>query len=353
MKNPKVTVLMSVYNGEKYLREAVDSILNQTFKDFEFLIINDGSTDKTLDILQSYKDPRIRIVNNKKNIGLTKSLNKGLKIAKGEYIARMDADDVSLPKRLQFQVNLMNKNKDTVLCGTNTLSINETGEKISGPWWQDSLLPMEWQILLSNPIAHPTAMIRKNFIINQFQPIYRTIVNAEDYDLWCRLVLRGKIERLNKVLLFYRLRKDSESHRNIGQAKKDSRESLNTLIEKISGRKTPKIHFVLTSFCQKKSKRELSIYKIYKWLHFLKNKAGKRWQWNRFTFQLVSRDINMKIVKYIFSSPFNKKCRLIWELLMLRKCNILMILLKSKVYKVFKRTYRLINFKKGKCAFLL
>jgi len=90
MLNPKVTVLMSIYNGEKYLKEAVDSILNQTFKDFEFLIIDDGSTDRSLEILESYNDPRIIIVQNKKNIGLTRSLNKGLKLAKGKYIARQD-----------------------------------------------------------------------------------------------------------------------------------------------------------------------------------------------------------------------------------------------------------------------
>jgi glycosyltransferase involved in cell wall biosynthesis len=92
MDNPKITVLMPVYNGERYLRQAMDSILNQSVEDYEFLIINDGSTDRTLEILQSYKDPRIKVINNEGNIGLTAFLNRGLKIAKGEYIARMDAD---------------------------------------------------------------------------------------------------------------------------------------------------------------------------------------------------------------------------------------------------------------------
>jgi len=118
MDRPKISVIMSVYNGEKYLREAIESILNQTFRDFEFIIINDGSTDKTSEILSSYNDPRIVIINNKRNIGLTKSLNKGLKMVKGEYIARQDADDVSLPERLERMVNFLDMNRDVGLLGS-------------------------------------------------------------------------------------------------------------------------------------------------------------------------------------------------------------------------------------------
>ena len=106
MHQPKVSVVMSAYNGERYLREAVESILNQTFNDFEFIIIDDGSTNSTGQILSSYaaQDPRIVLIRNRENIGLTKSLNKGLALARGEYIARMDADDVSLPNRFSEQV---------------------------------------------------------------------------------------------------------------------------------------------------------------------------------------------------------------------------------------------------------
>ncbi len=117
-EKPRVTVLMSVYNGEKYLREAIDSILNQTFKDFEFLIIDDGSTDSSADIIRSYTDFRIRLIQNEKNIGLTRSLNKGLKLAKGEYIARMDVDDISLPIRFEKQVSFLDKYEDVKLVGS-------------------------------------------------------------------------------------------------------------------------------------------------------------------------------------------------------------------------------------------
>ena len=128
MKNPKVTVLMSVYNGEKYLQEAIDSILEQTFKDFEFLIINDGSTDKTGEILESYHDLRIKIINNEKNIGLTKSLNKGLKLARGEYIARQDADDISMPERLEKEVEFLETHQDYAVVGAFAKIINKNSE---------------------------------------------------------------------------------------------------------------------------------------------------------------------------------------------------------------------------------
>jgi len=101
---PKISVIMSVYNGEKYLGEAIDSVLGQTFTDFDFIIVNDGSTDGSPGIIQSYRDERIRVINNEKNIGLTKSLNKAIKESGGEYIARQDADDISLPERFEEQV---------------------------------------------------------------------------------------------------------------------------------------------------------------------------------------------------------------------------------------------------------
>ena len=128
--NPIVTVLMSVYNGERYLNEAIDSILAQTFTDFEFLIIDDASTDSTPKILHSYDDPRIRIVTNEENLGLTKSLNKGLALAQGEYIARMDADDISLPERLMMQLNFLIDNKTVPLVGSGAIMIDEDGKSI-------------------------------------------------------------------------------------------------------------------------------------------------------------------------------------------------------------------------------
>ena len=121
---PKISVLMPVYNGDKYLKKSINSILRQTYDDFEFIIINDGSTDLSLSIIKSYQDKRIKIINNSKNIGIAHSLNKGLNIANGDYIARQDQDDISHPERFMCQVNYLKKN-DTDLVDANFVFIDE------------------------------------------------------------------------------------------------------------------------------------------------------------------------------------------------------------------------------------
>lgn len=117
-KKPAISVLMPVYNSEKYLNEAIESILNQTFVDFEFIIINDASNDNSENIIESYQDSRIKYFKNEKNLGVAKTLNKGLKLAQGKYIARMDSDDISLPERLYKQFKFMEVYNDIDVCGS-------------------------------------------------------------------------------------------------------------------------------------------------------------------------------------------------------------------------------------------
>ena len=131
MAAPKISVLMSVFNGERYLIKAIDSILNQTFKDFEFIIIDDGSMDSSNAIIRSFDDPRVRLIENEKNIGLTKSLKKGIDLCRGEYIARMDGDDISLPERLKKQVEFMDHNRGVGISGTWKRSIGLKSNKSS------------------------------------------------------------------------------------------------------------------------------------------------------------------------------------------------------------------------------
>ncbi|MHA1713815.1 MAG: glycosyltransferase, partial [Candidatus Ranarchaeia archaeon] len=128
-KPPKVSVIMSVYNAEKHVKKAIDSILSQTFRDFEFIIINDGSTDRTSEILKSYADPRLIVVN-QANRGVTQSLNKAIGMARGQYIARMDADDISLPQRLEMQVEFLEEHPEVGLVGTSVITIDEEGKTI-------------------------------------------------------------------------------------------------------------------------------------------------------------------------------------------------------------------------------
>lgn len=206
MKTPKVTVLMPVYNGEKYLREAIESILNQHFTDFEFLIINDGSTDSSADIISSYSDSRIRIINNEQNIGLVNTLNKGLKESKGEYIARMDCDDVSVRKRLSVQVKFMEKNKNVGVSGSNYYVLRGNKKAIAD-------LPISEKeircfMLFNCPIAHPTAIMRADAIRKNDLNYSSEFKHSEDYDLWSHIADKYGIINLSEPLLNYRMHND-------------------------------------------------------------------------------------------------------------------------------------------------
>lgn len=199
---PKVSILMPVYNAEKYLIEAVDSILNQTFRDWELIIINDGSTDRSQELLSQIADNRVITVDNEKNLGLIDTLNKGINLCKGEYIVRMDADDISTPERIEKQVQFMDSHPHYILCGTNALVIDNNG-KVTGKIRNltDNQF-LQINLLFSNPFIHPSMMIRRDILrSNLYDKQYKHI---EDYELWCRIALLGEVANLQDDLLLYR-----------------------------------------------------------------------------------------------------------------------------------------------------
>lgn len=209
MNNPKITVLMSVYNGEKYLKEAVDSILNQTYKDFEFLIVDDNSNDKTSEILSSYSDPRIKIIKNVTNLGLTKSLNIGLREARGEYIARMDADDISLPERLKIQTEFMDTNKDIVLTGSWAQLIDDNGKEISIAKVTNDINIIKYSFILGKPPFIHSSWIFKTEIIKKLGGYNESYKNAQDFELLSKLILNNKITNIQKELVKLRIHSQS------------------------------------------------------------------------------------------------------------------------------------------------
>lgn len=197
---PKVTVLMSVYNCESYLKDSIISILNQSFEDFEFIIINDCSTDNSLDVILSFSDPRIRLIKNEFNLGLTRSLNKGIELAKGEYIARMDADDICEKIRLEAQVKLMDTNRQVGICGT-WFRYSDTGEIFEPPVTFDEI---KTGLFITNSIGHPTVMIRKSMLIEHHLLYDITLHYAQDYEMWVRCSRFLQIENIPEILLTYR-----------------------------------------------------------------------------------------------------------------------------------------------------
>jgi glycosyltransferase involved in cell wall biosynthesis len=201
---PKVTVLMAVYNGERFLREAIESILGQTFQDFEFLIINDGSTDDTREIVLSYDDKRIRLVDNEHNLGLPRSLNKGLKIAEGKFIARQDADDISEPKRLSRQVAFLEAHPEVALLGTWYKEIDAQGDIIGSRELPCNYTEIRWSLLFFCPFVHSSVMLRRSVVLGQIG-IYNESSDAEDYELWSRIARCFPVANLGEYLVRFRI----------------------------------------------------------------------------------------------------------------------------------------------------
>ena len=210
---PKVSILMPVYNSEKYLTHAIDSILKQTFDDFEFLIFDDGSADDSLEIISSYRDSRIHIFKSDQNYGHIFHLNRGLEIAKGKYIARMDADDIAHPERLEYQVKFLEKNSDIGVCGTWYKEFGRQNNLVKHPV-DDQGIRLKL-LFESCALGHPTVMMRKLIFDTYSLKYFQSEYPAEDYWLWIRISLVSKLANIPKVLLFYRthIKQVSKTHK--------------------------------------------------------------------------------------------------------------------------------------------
>jgi glycosyltransferase involved in cell wall biosynthesis len=201
---PLVSVVMAVYNGENYLEEAVQSILDQTFRDFEFIIINDGSTDDTPQILQRKERSDFRISTyHQENRGLISSLNRGCRLSKGKYIARMDADDISLPDRFEKQANYLEEHPEIGVLGTWVKIIDEDGVQQSSWKYPSAPSLVEWTLLFRDCVAHPSVMMRREALLSL--DFYRPeALHVEDYDLWARATTVTQIANLPQFLYIYR-----------------------------------------------------------------------------------------------------------------------------------------------------
>ena len=207
MSTPKISVVMSVYSDDEFLPAAIDSILSQSYTDFEFIIVNDNPGNEALrGILRKYRDRdgRIVIVENERNLGLGASLNRGLNAASGEYIARMDSDDISLPARLEKQLNFMEENEETVLLGTAAERIDEHGVKYGRMSLPAAHSVLSEMLRYTTAAYHPTWMFRRS-VLDKLGG-YRPFPVAQDYDFLWRLTDLGyKISNLQEPLFLYRI----------------------------------------------------------------------------------------------------------------------------------------------------
>ena len=204
MPVPRVSFLMAVYDGEIYLDEAIQSVLNQTLHDFEFIIINDGSTDGTAKIIERYRreDGRIRAYE-QPNRGLVVALNRGLELARGEYVARMDADDISVPERVATQVAFMDAHQEVGICGTWIETIGTPHGDVRRYPTDDATI-RSW-LLFESVLAHPSIVMRRELLMKTGLSYDAGYVHAEDYDLWVRAARHTALANIPEVLLRYRL----------------------------------------------------------------------------------------------------------------------------------------------------
>lgn len=200
---PKISVIMPAYNAEKYIKEAMDSILEQTWGDFEFIVLNDCSKDRTEEIILSYADERIVYVRNEKNLGVAATLNKGLGLAKGEYIARMDADDISMPDRFEKQVAYLDAHPEVAVLG-GLVEIFDENEKTTLRNYCAAPEQIKIDLLFASALAHPSVMMRRE-VISGLGGYDRDFEGLEDYELWCRVAENHDIAICPELLLRYRI----------------------------------------------------------------------------------------------------------------------------------------------------
>lgn len=212
--SPLISVIMPVYNAEKYLHDAIDSVLKQSYENFEFIIINDGSTDGSANIIKSFLDDQRVVYVSRENRGLINTLNEGIQLAKGELIARMDADDISLSERFARQVAFLSEHKDVIVLGTKTILIDADSAQIGefGQWCQHEEIDAALLQGRGAAIVHPSVMMRKQNLL-EVGGYSEDFPAAEDIDLWLRLAEKGRIANVPEVYLYYRQHLESVGYK--------------------------------------------------------------------------------------------------------------------------------------------
>ncbi len=256
---PKVTVMMPVHNGKRYIKFAIESILSQSYKDFELLIINDASNDQTVKIVNSFKDTRIRLIHNLQRLGLAATRQRGNEEAKGELIAFLDSDDTAHRERLEKQVRFLGKNKEIAAVGNWVGVIDEKGRRTGHIWrhaTSESVIPSI--LLFRNCFTQSSMMVRKKCLIEfGYRADYWA---APDYDLWSRMIGKYKMVNIGEVLTYYRAYKESMSYRKEKEIKYCTQKIMAENIERLG--LEPTQEEVVTHDSLERHREEFSIKEI-------------------------------------------------------------------------------------------
>ncbi len=334
MASPLISVILPVYNREKYIGEAINSLLNQTCQDFEIIVIDDASTDNSLSIIKAYYDFRIKVIENKSNLGVSASRNRGIEISKGSYIAFLDSDDIAFPERLEKQLKIL-ENKSIDICGS-WLELFDSRKIIVLPKTHEAIL---CELLNYCSMCITTVMLRKEVLgDNRFKENLRY---GEDYELWARICWAGKFYNLQEPLVRYRVHKEQISVTNKQHQLKfdadirlkmfknicyDQNKFLDDLIKK---------HFLLDEYVDTKE-----FFSFLRWLEHIESKNFYQPVFPQFEFQKVLKDIREQLVFKLFFKESKIGIDKKWRLQAMRKLklkeniNIVKKKIKSRMKKI-------------------
>ncbi|MBE0641940.1 MAG: glycosyltransferase [Bacteroidales bacterium] len=229
MNTPSLSILMPVYNGERYLRESISSILNQSFHDFELIIVNDGSQDGTAGLVSRYTDPRIRFIDRKENLGVVHSRNEALDAARGDFLAFFDADDIAHPEKFSIQMDFMRKNPEVGVLGTTALRIGPRGE-VLGKWkLRGQSDHIRARMLFHNAFVNSSVIFR-NDVLSALR-FTEGMAPCEDYLFWWKMIQGTKAHILRRSLTLYRVHQDSLTGANPGTLARCDREVTRIILE--------------------------------------------------------------------------------------------------------------------------
>ncbi|MBF0502003.1 MAG: glycosyltransferase [Candidatus Riflebacteria bacterium] len=294
MKKNLISVVMSVFNGANFLREAIISVLNQTYSDFEFIIIDDGSSDDSSEIIQSFNDSRIHFFCNPCNLGLAKSLNRGIELSSGEFIARMDCDDVCIPDRFEIQVEFLKSHDDIGICGSSIYMLQNDSKRRIQVYLDKYLL--SFMLLFHNTMAHPSVMMKK-VVLNDFHLRYdENMKAAQDYDFWARCAEVTNLANCPEPLLYFRVHGNNTIDRLPGIQEKAAASVRRRLLGQLGimpSSSEAEIHEMLSSFFlgEKFFLTKGAIRRIEEWLKKILDSNERLARYPRIQFRHLLADI--------------------------------------------------------------
>lgn len=298
---PKVSIIMPCYNSEKYIEKAIQSVLDQTYRNFELIIIDDNSTDKTEEIIKNFVKNDFRIIyykKNEKDKGIAESMNIGIQMSRGKYITRMDSDDIIIPEKIFRQVQFLDKNEDYGICSVNIAMMDKLGNVYNENVYPEQKVPSEWTFLWTNPVPNAPCMYRAS-IIKENNISFSKLKTAEDYDFLGKFIELTKIHMINLPLYYYRYNEKSTYNNNINETFKNSIKISENYYNKITKKQAPDFYKFLTWFYTEEDEPVIKdVQQINEFLETTAEELKNFYKWSEEEYKNVKIDILKTIEKY-------------------------------------------------------